>query len=324
MGMLMTMIIFAALRYNVGWDYAAYWEGVNSPYAWSEEISRYSVLWRVLFATAYKFRFPPIAIVIPNIITYLCVYIGIRMLNLNKKRQVDALLVYILWPSLYLASFSTIRQGLAIGIGVVAFALLNQKKYIGFFITLALCVCSHPSSIILVFLLPVYLLRSKLNFKIILFAIGLIYIILTSTSYIIGQIGLYEVYLSWSDDYGGKDIYVKLIIIVYLLFAFRVNNNISEIDKQCYFLTIISFVGSVLIFFMGFSSVLSRIFSYFTVFFPIILIPSVSHFKLKRLYHQVSVILLVGYMFAYLWVVSGVESESGFVPYKCILFENVL
>ena len=57
--MLIVMIAFAVLRYDTGWDYGMYEHIVNTPSFWDNAgTSRFSLVWRGLFALSNKLNAP--------------------------------------------------------------------------------------------------------------------------------------------------------------------------------------------------------------------------------------------------------------------------
>lgn len=321
------MILFAVLRYKTGWDYAMYEEIVLTPRYWDNpDTSRFPLFWRELFRFCNEINIPHLAICIPNVITYLLVFIGLNSLNLDKSRIADALLVYACWPELYLGSFSTIRQALAMGIGLLLFATIQQKKYILSIILYLLAIHIHTSAAILIILLGIYLIRDYLNLKFICIVSIATIVVFFYTTEILKSINVvdmtqYEVYLNMKDNYGSKLIFIQLFLAAYLILTFKYLQKTSSMDRQCYFMTITALIGNAAIYFIGLSSVVSRMLSYFMIFMPIILLYSLNVFKEKKLLKVVAIIVLVTYFCTYLIITQGGSkiASSGFLPYNCIL-----
>ena len=326
-GMLISMVVFSVLRYDTGWDYMSYTDVVSSTWQWvNPEHSRFSFLWRQLFSFAHNYNIPHLAIILPNILTYICIYWGLNLLNLSRQEKVDAMLVYICWYELYLGSFSIIRQGLSMGLGFMMFALLQKKYYVWAIAVYVLAVHIHTSSCALALLFPIYFIRDNLNFKWMCIGVILIVLALSSIGEIISSIesvdlAKYQTYLKMQDNYGGKIIFINIILVAYLTFVFFISKRLSSFDRQCYFLTIMSLTGNIVIFLMGLSSILSRVFSYFIVFMIPILLSSLNAFREHKILKDVSVLLLCIFMIVYLDIskAGNKVASSGFIPYKCIL-----
>lgn len=326
--MLFIMIVFAVLRYDTGWDYASYQNIVFTPKQWGDsETTRFTWIWRNFFELCYLLKTSHLAICLPNILTYIAIYWGLNILKLSSRHKVAILLVYICWPDLYLGSFSTIRQALAIGLGFLVFSLIQRQKYIWSVIVYLFAVQIHPSAIILILLYPVYIFKNHLNFKTICIASIFIVLLIISMTSLMKIIQIfdqptYEIYLQSKDTFGKKIIYVNLFLTVYLLFTFKLHKNWSMIERQSFFMTIIALVGNTAIFYAGLSNAINRIFTYYMVFISIILLPSLDVFKEKKLLKIITSIILVAYFCTYLLITEdGAKvASSGFLPYKCILF----
>ena len=129
--MLLTLVAFAVLRYDVGWDYMNYYEFSSDEGSLALARERYSVVWSWLFETAYSLKMPHLGIAVPAVLTSVAVYLSVRMFcEKDEAAMSDSLLVYALWPFFYLGSFSTIRQSLAVALGLLIFVLLYKRRWI--------------------------------------------------------------------------------------------------------------------------------------------------------------------------------------------------
>ena len=325
--MLWTLIIFAVLRYDVGWDYASYVESISNPSTWDDaETSRHSFLWRELFRFAYNINSPHIGIITPNILTYIFVYLGLKKINLSKQVIADALFVYATWSSFYLGSFSTIRQALAMSVGLLLFAYVQNRQFAKSFILYVLAILLHPSAAVLIIIYPTYFIRSQLNFIWILSSVVIICSVLFSLQSILMMLSFiemdqYEVYLNWNDSFGGKIIYVNIALVIYLLIVYLITKHINDIQRQSFFYTILSFVGNIAAYFIGLSNVINRIFLYFIIFMIIILLPSINKFKYKNYFRLIASVCLIIYFFTYLYITRSGVASSGYIPYKFIFLQ---
>lgn len=324
---LWTLIIFAALRYNVGWDYASYVGVVNTPSEWDNaETSRFSFIWRELFRFAYLLDSPHLAIIIPNIATYVCVYLSLRKLNLSQGSIADALFVYATWNYLYLESFSIIRQAFATSVGLLMFTFIQNRKYIKSCLCYIFAILLHPSAAILIIIWPIYYFRSKINFYLLSASIFSIFFALFSLKSILQILSFlgdaYEIYLSMNDSFGGKIVIVNAFLTIYLLAVFFNSKNMNYLKRQCYFFTIFSFSGNVAVHILGLPGVIGRTFLYFGIFVIMILLDSTKRFRYKFHFRLIASIILVLYFFTYLLITrsGGALASSDYLPYKCILF----
>ena len=217
-GMLIVIIAFSVLRYDTGWDYMMYVDTVNNPKFWNNpEHSRYSFIWRELFRYAHALNFPHIAIALPNLITYLVLYFSLDVLGLDKTRKVQVLFVYVTWQGFYLDSFSIIRQAIAMSFGILTFALIQRHRLFASIVTFLIAVHLHSSAVVLIFLYLGYFYRKKLDFKHICIAAGVAIVCMISAGAVLEQLSFfdmskYDVYLKMNDSFGGKIIFVYLIL----------------------------------------------------------------------------------------------------------------
>lgn len=328
-GMLIVIIAFSVLRYDTGWDYMMYVDTVNNPKFWNNpEHSRYSFIWRELFRYAHALNFPHIAIALPNLVTYLVLYFSLDVLGLDKTRKVQVLFVYVTWQGFYLDSFSIIRQAIAMSFGILTFALIQRHRLFASIVSFLIAVHLHSSAVVLIFLYLGYFYRKKLDFKHICIAAGVAIVCMISAGAVLEQLSFfdmskYDVYLKMNDSFGSKIIFVYLILAMYLLFVYRSYKKWNDIERQCFFYSVVSMVGCVGVFSVGVSSVFTRIFSYYIIFMIFILLPSLRIFRERKFLINLAVLILVSYFFVYLSISeAGTKlSSSGLVPYKCVLIQ---
>lgn len=321
-GILSTMIIFAVLRYDTGWDYASYIKTIAASI--KSDAERLSWFWNELFRFSADIKFPHFAIAVTSTLTYLTVYHALKILRLNKTQICQALLVYILWYSLYLGSFSVIRQSLSVAFGLLMFAYIQKKSYIKSIISLIIAIHLHPSALVLILVYPVYFLRNRINLKLILIvSAGITFSLLLITKLIesIPILKIYLGYLSWNTNTGGLMVLIDMFLTAYLIFSFYRLRHIPVIGMQCYFLSIITFLGRSMAFLLGITSVLSRIFDYFLIFMIFIIFPSIKIFKDNTKIANIVTLFMVLFFIVYLQISKGGTdlASSGYVPYKFIL-----
>ncbi|MCR5496665.1 MAG: EpsG family protein [Paludibacteraceae bacterium] len=272
-GILITLIVFASLRYNTGWDYANYEMMTKERTSYVYATETYSVPWKLLFSFCYEKGWSHLAIIIPNILTYFFVYIALHLIykeNIDKKeRMCEALVVYAFWPFFYLSSFSTIRQSLAIGIILLIFACLYNKKILYAILLQVISFYIHPSSIIGIILFPLFLIPFEIKYKHIVIALILSAFTLLSLSKLIEYINIdalgeyCEIYLNQKDSFGSKLSYLLMLIFLYFSYMWKYADT-QEI-KLFYTIIIVAFGVEFIIYKLGFSSVITRIVSYFSI-----------------------------------------------------------
>lgn len=326
--MFLGLVLFSALRYDVGWDFMSYYGLVNSLGRSTDSVEHYSFIWRWLFQTAHTLNSPQLAIAVPAFLTISISYYVIVKLQVTVSRISDSLAVYALWPFFYLASFSVIRQSLAIAIGLLILYCAINKKFFWFFFLLLVNYFVHPSSIVCIVF--AFFFFSGFHLKIWhIIVLSILFVGAASSLNLILENSLVEDYLTYigeSDSYGSKlSILIALVLVPVIIIRMKkalvgevVHKGIIDIVVLAYILTIIVFV------FVN-NSVLSRVLDYFVVLLVFVLPVAKQLFKDKThgaflIYTALSLILLV-----YLFITSGAQSQglasSSYIPYKMILLQ---
>ena len=171
--MFFIMTLFAALRLDVGWDYASYIDICTDSTRLENAQEAYSYVWYLLFNFAYNNAIPEFPIILCAVITQLCIYKAFKIfLNNDNLRVSEALLVYICWPFFYLSTFSIIRQSLAISIVLLAFALLSQQQKTKAIALWAAAVYLHPSAFFSFPVAIILAMKERLTLKSIIICIS--------------------------------------------------------------------------------------------------------------------------------------------------------
>ncbi len=325
--MFIALVLFSALRYDVGWDFMSYYRLVNSWGQGTVSLEHYSFIWSWLFQTAQELNSPQLAIAIPAILTVSISYYVIVKLQVTASRISDSLAVYALWPFFYLASFSVIRQSLAVSIGLLILLCAIKRKYILFFLLLLVNYFVHPSSLVCISFVVLFFHGFHLkNWHIIMLTI-LFFVAASSLNTILDN-SLLEDYLTYvgeSDNYGSK-LSVLIAMVLVPVIIIRMKRTLTEevIHKGIIDIVVLTYIMTIIVFVFVNNSVLSRILDYFVILLIFVLPFAKKIFKDKTLgavliYGALSLILIV-----YLYITSGAQSQglasSSYIPYKVILF----
>ncbi len=204
--------------------------------------------------------------------TCLFVYLGIK--NYTKNINL-ALLCYILIPSLYITSFTLVRQSFSVAISFYAFYYLINKKYFTFFLLMLIGVSIHRTCLIafLVFLFT-YRFADKIKIVHLVFAL--------MTSLILSKLNFHYLFsgffkdLRYSYYFSNQQIsvnFIKIIILngvgLFILFYFDKLKKAYPYQKYLFVLYFFSLVSVNL-----FSTLndLSRIYTYFRIFEIIVVV----------------------------------------------------
>lgn len=326
-GILIVMIAFSVLRYDVGWDYISYYEICRNSVQLGMAEDRYSFVWNALFNFAYTQEIPHLGIAIPAVFTYLILYVALRIYFEKNKLQIsDALLVYCFWPFFYLSTFSTIRQNLAISIALLIVVLIQNRKIIPAILLLIVNYYIHPSSVIVLLYFPVCIVQRRMNSITIILSILGLTLCLKSLDLIIGiidipELNMYREYLNMSDGFGSKLSVLLGMLVIFLLMTYYRGKEMSVRYSQSIVIVIIAFTMNILIYNIGLSDVITRIVSYFSILLIVVLYPALKIYKSEKLLRPILTCLLVALFFIYLNITTNAHglSSSTYVPYQTIL-----
>lgn len=330
--MLLVMILFAVLRYDVGWDYNSYYELANDVNAleWAKE--RYSLLWTSLFEFAYDLRMPHLAIVIPAVLTYTSLFVALTMLFRGNKDHIsDAMLVYGLWPFFYLSSFSTIRQNLAMAVVMLIFSMLYHRRWLWAVLLYAINYFIHPSSMIVIVVLPLFFIYKKIKWywvalimAVLLFCIGN-WINVVEVVNIEAFNEYAETYQDWDDNFGGTLSLLYGVVALFLIGVLLIDKKITYWQHNIMVIVALALIATIYIYNSGMPSVVTRVISYFTLFLLLVFYASLHNFPQRHIYRTGLTMMLVLLFFVYLQRTSVGAAQglatSGYVPYKTIIFQ---
>lgn len=325
---LLLMMLFAALRYDVGWDYGNYY-AMCSDYDLLEYVKeKYSVVWGAYFSAAYNLNVPHLGVVIPSIITYFLIYKAADLFFDGGRKAVSfALLLFVLWPDFYLTSLSTIRQHLAVSIALFSGVLFIKGRPLPAFLVAGFNYLIHPSSIVMAVIFLLLLLKNRMTLVKTMILSILVVVSLIMIEDIISLINISEIqeygdkYLEWEDNFGGKYKYVLAFVLI-LLFAIypRIKSDQVILSKTAS-VSILGIVFLLVVYASGASSVLGRVSSYFTVYLLLSLFPQLNQLKNPPLWRNLVIIFCVALFFMQLMVTAGavqLDSTSSYLPYRTI------
>lgn len=141
------LFLFSSLRYEVGVDFELYKSTVSNPYGY--EFDRLEIFYKLLIMVMHYTGLPYQTLFIVSSAIYM-----FSFAIFNKKYfplPFLSLLFFIFIPSLYLASFNLIRQFAAIGIFLIGFKFLLERKFFRYCLVLLVASLFHKSAILLVF-----------------------------------------------------------------------------------------------------------------------------------------------------------------------------
>ncbi|MCH5229424.1 MAG: EpsG family protein [Muribaculaceae bacterium] len=138
-------IIFSIIRYDVGYDYFQYYNKIlNNTYDYELISSKIAFL-------GYYFRYPPLAISLFGLISYILIFNTIYKFSINP---IFSLFIFICL--LYLPFLTTIRQALAVSISFYSFRFILKKQLLYTIIFTIIAIFVHSSAIFTLFIYIIY------------------------------------------------------------------------------------------------------------------------------------------------------------------------
>ena len=314
------ILLFSVIRYDVGWDYMTYYDIAKDPES-DHDFHRFSFFWQQIMLFANYCKYPELAIIIPSVLIYLFTFGGVYLLNDGDGDKIsDSLIVYSFWPYFYLSTFSTIRQGLAIAICLLIYALLKRKMLLWASLLFTFNIFVHPSSVVSILMFPLILRNFHIGIKTVLISVGVGVFVLTIASVVLSYVGLYMNYLAGGADFG-KGLAVLLIMIGSALLWCMYVAWKRGVEIEFIGIVIISLFVEAAIYLLGLPSVMARVLSYFSILLIFVLFDAVFlvDYRLSRL-------VVIAMALLFFWYLNHTkladEGSSGYVPYKTIILND--
>lgn len=238
-----------------------------------------------------------------------------------------SLTLYFLIPSLFLTSFSLIRQSLAVAISFYAFSFLMDRKFFMYIIFMLFAISIHYSALFPFLVFP-FLHKIGKYVK-----MNYLYLVIIF-SFILGQIGILDCI---SHFFKGSHYYFyvsnKTMVFIPLLKLLTLN-FIGIIVVYFYSILIIDSKRKILLYVYIFSLItlnlcaesndLSRLYTYFRIFEIILMVDIIYLFLSKKSYVLISGICLF-YLLQYFnaLIVDFEKVPMGYkmIPYKSLLIK---
>ena len=153
--MAILLFLFAALRYDVGYDYMNYADVVKS-----EQIFNMEFFEALIIELCHKQNSPQLFFVINSFITVFCVYWA----AIKKSPNVAiTLFAFLCLPLLYLHSMSIVRFWTALSMVFLASTYLLDKRYLLFIVINILAIGFHNAAIVGFLFLPLSFVKLNKN-----------------------------------------------------------------------------------------------------------------------------------------------------------------
>ena len=157
------LLIFACLRYGIGYDYYNYKKvvlGEMPDFVFDKMEPLAKLFVNVASTIHYQVFFILFALV-----TLYPLYISVVKKSINPS---FSLMLYFLFPIFYLESLSIVRNAAAYSLVLLAFVFFLEHKRVKYFLLMTLAICLHKSAFVGFLLLPIcyFQFGRKVNFVI--------------------------------------------------------------------------------------------------------------------------------------------------------------
>ena len=219
-------------------------------------------------------------------IVALIVIIPIYLLYRKEKNHKFLILIIFLNMATFPMIFSGLRQAIAISIGVLAYLFIIQKKYIAFFLMIALAFTFHRSAFLLLLLYPLFFIKLKAKYLwyliplFILFYAFKVQIAQMSLGLMAGSEEL-AIYSERYNEFEDTGAYGSLVLfILFTLFSYFMTDEDKMSDSAMFLRNILvlsCFIQMVALI----NPVIMRMNYYFIIFIPIAFVQSFKYVKSK-------------------------------------------
>lgn len=307
---LLLIFLFTAFRFNIGWDYMAYYHTVADGRS-TNIVNNGELLNNLIVSLSQQLNLTNFYFFSSSFIIFFLIFYTVF-----KYSQDDwlSLIFFITFPLFYLNSLSVIRTFMALGICFYAFKYLVEHQLIKYIALVVIASFFHRSSLIaLTFIAALYIDLTLPRMMGILFASPLVSWLMTFV--IINFFSRYGVYLSNTPNREGTKAIIVLAVLGAVSLAFRErlieNDPVTRIALNIYCMGL----GIYLLFYR--QGTLGHRLSLYGTIYALLLIPKlISLFpsKMDRVFISALVYSIGIIMFLYTIYVSA----EAYIPYRII------
>lgn len=304
------LTLFSAMRLGIGSDYENYLKILNTYNLY--QIERMEFANKLIIKMTYIIGKNEIFFMFYSILVSIFIFYGVK--NFTKYKN-EAILFFLLEPSLYLTTFGSVRQAVANSICFYALSKLTSHSEKSFFLWNSVAVLFHKSAFINFFIYLIY--KLKIYRKKYIYFITFILLIIAKKIFLdfFVKIFNYDFYLKQTVESGHK---IAVLFLIYSLLFFIIKKNISDTYN---FLLYLSFSGSFIHFILSDIVAASRMGRYF--YFPMIIVLAEyiysfnienSRFIIRFLLYSIFFSIFCIFLFTTTKDING----GTFVPYRTI------
>lgn len=241
-----------------------------------------------------------------------------KLYSVEKKYSYLAILLFVNMPC-FLMIFSGLRQAIAISVGIVAYIVLEKRRYILSGILILLAVSFHMSAFVLVLIYPAFFLKIKT--KDLIFIVPVIFVIYICRVPII-QFMIRLMPSHYMEFYGDIEktgaVGMMILFVIFSVFSFVILDE-NSMSNRDYFMRNVLLIATVFQFFVPIHGLVQRASYYFLIFSPVSILRVVQAPKkyLKNISNLA--VLIMGCFFAlYFFYTANFSTDNllDVFPYK--------
>lgn len=317
------LFCFSAFRYDVGWDYSAYYSMAEG-FA-TNRSEDYELFPKLFLIAAELFEMPSVFFLLISFFTIFLIYLTFR----NTSFPSFSLLAYFCIPVFFMESLSTVRFHLALSVILLAEYYAFAKRWLSFFLLLIVAFNCHISATIMIILplLLVYIPNRLVNISILLISSLLskfLFNILINMNFLSLEV---ETYLNLAGETPG---FTLLPILFLLCDAFHLlyYNRFVALNPILKTYIYLYNVGCCIMLLFSFEATLSSRLSKFFIAVLLFILPYYQFaFSQRKLVNQITYVFLISIFLMNLYVSShayssGAVEKNQYIPYQLVFFND--
>lgn len=307
----LSLFLFSALRYFVGWDYRAYFNTIFHRWNSISFMTNYEYLSQFLIRISQILNSPQFFFIINAGIV---MYLFYRTTWQYSKDPWISLILFLTFPLFYLNSLSVVRNFTAVMIIYYAQRYIKNEEFFKYLIAVIIATLFHTSAIIALIFYFLKDIRIKPYHQMLaLIFAPLVRILIEFMVYTF--VPRFSGYLEAVDHHvGTRAIYFFVIIqiISVLFYKYLEKSNFDNISYNIYFFGVLLYLM-----FANQGTVGHRLSLYGTIFSLIVIPDLVSIFKKKSDYVILKTLFYIFCTIIYIYMLQ--ISAEGYIPYQIFI-----
>lgn len=302
---------FSAFRYDVGWDYKAYYNTIE-----------YNVITNIVSNGEYAniflidfTRYTGFTFFYFIITSFLCIFFISKTIRSYSENYWLSLILFICFPLFFLNSLSVIRLFSALALTFYGFKYIEKKQFTKYLIMVIFASMFHKSAMIALIFYFANKIKFK-NFKLLLFLISLPIIGNFINDFVIRYLPKYAVYTQETTIQEGTKAIIIFIIIG--IIAMMLNKKITDNDRIANLYYNIYFMGlGIYLMFFNQGTMGHRLSLYGTIYMILLLPKMVSLIENKK--ERICIIAFIYMLSIIMFFYTVYVGAETYIPYRSIL-----